>query len=454
MVRTLQRCVNKSLFLSKEDARIGIGFLFMGLLLGLALRLGMLWLVNFRFDLGDSAFYLNAAHNLLDYHIYSESENIPLVSSFTRPPLYSFFIASVMGILGKKVLFIQLVQMLLSIFTGLLATRIAAYFVPRAAPWVFGLMMLSPFEAVYSATVLSESLTAFLLVAASCAILTLEGAKRWLVGGVLLGICTLTRDIYWPLVVPISFLWIFLGKGQIRSRCLDIAILVLSFCLVVLPWTLRNYHVSGRFVPVSEGRLGGSLWVGTWATNGEFTKAYLSGPHVYPPEAFRSPSEKLLVEKAESQTSDAIAADRVFRSLAIQRIHDEPFSVLRRYIVREPLLWFGTRFEIFQLNSNWLPRGSHPWRAVKSMLWGLNSLFLVAGLAGIVLSWRKRDKLLILVLPVAYTALVYFPFNSYENRYSQPVYPFLLVFAAIAAAGLANALLGSRTGDHAEERRK
>jgi len=436
--------IQDTLFPFPGHSKFGIGFLCLGLCIGVAVRAGMLWFVDYRFDGGDTMDYLTRAHNLLEYHIYSGDLNSAPVPSLYRPPFYPFFLAFITWIFGSNPLYVQMSQLVLSLITALLITRVTAYLIPMAAPWVFGIMMLSPYEAVYAGAVLSESITTFLLVAAASAILTMEGLKRWMIGGVLLGLCVLTRDVYLPLVLLIAGCWIVLGKGTRRSRSLDAAVLVLSACLVILPWTLRNYSVTKRFVPVSEGRLGFSLWMGTWATNGAFTAGDAVDQRVYPPEAFRSQAEKEFVDNALEQGISK--AEPIFRSLAVQRIYDEPFAVLGTYLIREPLLWLGTRFDIFILNAKWFPRNSHLWRAVKAVLWGGNFLLMLLGIAGIVLAWRLRNSVLVLVLPLLYTALVYFPLNSFENRYSQPVYPFVLVFAGIAAARLADKLNRTRQG--------
>ena len=434
----LKAFVHKKLFPWPGHSKLGIGFLCLGLCVGVAVRVGMLWFVDYRVDVGDARYYLDVAHNLLEHQIYSGEVNTNPVPEMYRPPLYSFFVAFIAWIFGNNPLLVQLVQLVISLITALLITRVTAFSLPKAAPWVFGLMMISPFEAVYAGAVISETITAFLLVSAACAILTLDGFKRWGTGGILLGFCVLTRDIYLPLILLIACFWIFFGRGSKRFRCFDAAVLVLSACLVVMPWTLRNYHVSERLVPVSDGRLGLSLWAGTWVFNGEFTKNAVAGKQVYPPEAFRSEAEKELIASALAQ--DVKKADTIFLSMAVQRIYDEPVAVLRTYFVRAPLLWLGTRFDIFQLNTVWFPSGSKSWVAVKIILWGLNTFLILLGIIGIIISWHQRNNALILVLPILYTALIYFPLNSFENRYSQPVYPFLIVFAGIAAATLINTI--------------
>lgn len=431
--------ISNWLFPWPSHSKLGVRFLLNGLCIGVAIRAGMLWFIDFRFDRGDAVYYLNAAHNLLEYHIYSGNLNANPSPDMFRPPMYSFFITGVAWIFGNNPLYIQLVQMVVSIVTALLTTRMAAFFLPRSAPWVFGLMMLSPFEAVYTVAVLSETLTTFLLVAATYVILTFDGLKRWVIGGILIGLCVLTRDIYLPLIIIVAGFWIAFGKGRWNYRWLEASVLVISACLVILPWTLRNYHDSGRVVPISDGRLGLSLWMGTWAVNGGFTaNDSIGGQRVYPAEAFRNQIEKNVIEKALAKMNKE--GDKNLLHLAIQRIQDEPIAVLKVYSVRSPLLWLGTRFDIFQLNTIHFKRHSIPYTIAKSILWGINTIFIIFAFGGMVIAWKQRNRILILALPVFYTALIYFPLLSAENRYSQPVYPFLLIFAGVAAMNLTNKL--------------
>ena len=438
----LQEYIHRKLFPWSGHEWLGIGYLLGGLCVGLAVRIGMLWFIDARFDAGDAVGYLKAAQNLHDYHVYSPDETMALAPSLYRPPLYSLFIAMVTTVFGKSMLALQVVQMVVSLITALLLTRVVASCAPRAAPWVFGVMMLSPYEAAYTGVALSETITTFLLVAAAFAILTLDGLTRWIAGGILLGLAALARDIYLPLAILVAFSWIVLGGGAKRARYFEAALLIISACVVVAPWTVRNYVVADRFVPVSDGRLGLSLWSGTWCTNADFTKGDSSGTRIYPPEAYRNQTEKDLVDKALALFAQGKGrdADLIFRSLAVRRMQDEPFVVVGRYFIRAPKLWLGTRFDIFQLNERWFSRESRSWTAAKIVLWGLNSFLMLLGLVGIILTIRKRHPVSILVLPILYTALIYFPLNSFENRYSQPIYPFVLVFAAIMVVWFNNRL--------------
>ena len=122
----------------------------------------------------------------------------------------------------------------------------------------------------------------------------------------------------------------------------------------------------------------------------------------------------------------------IWRNKALERIKEEPFNVLKTYLVRSPLLWLGTRFDIFILNKEFFPRDTVPWYFIKMCFYGLNLSLMLFGIIGIVIVWKKKNPLIFLLLPIIYTALIYMPFPSFENRYSQPVYPFVLVYAGIA----------------------
>ena len=121
-----------------------------------------------------------------------------------------------------------------------------------------------------------------------------------------------------------------------------------------------------------------------------------------------------------------------FLEKALERMKETPIEVLKTYIVRSPLLWLGTRFDIFVLNKNFFPRESVSWYLLKGLLYGINLCFLLLGIFGIYLMFKRKNCLLFLTLPLLYTAVIYMPLTAFENRYSQPVYPFILLFAAIA----------------------
>jgi hypothetical protein len=404
------------------------------LVLGVAVRLAMHSLVAYDFDLGDAAGYRLVAYNLVKHHVYSAYTSGELQPSAYRPPLYSAFLAGLRIVTcgEEHIWLVQLVQLLLSLGAGLSLTAVAARYEPQAAKWVLLLIMVSPFEAVFAGTLLSENLATALLAASAASLWLLRGWRSWVVGGALAGLLVLCRDIYLPLLVLTAGLWLFFGTGGRAMRVKQAALLLAATGLVVAPWTVRNAVQFDRIIPVSAGRLGFSLWLGTWATDAEFTKSDATGRRIYPPEATRTPEERAMLDEAVAPGVDPQHADALFRSLAGARLRSEPVRVVGRCLLRWPRLWLGTRFDIFTLNRTALPYGSRPWTVVKAALWGLNAVFLVLGLVGAVVVIRRKTALRWALVPLAFTGAVYFPLNSFENRYSQPVLQFALLLGGCA----------------------
>jgi hypothetical protein len=75
--------------------------------------------------------------------------------------------------------------------------------------------------------------------------------RRMLLTGALVGLVTLVRPV--TLVLP-AFAFVSLlvrSRGAWRPALRATALLALGMAIVILPWTARNYAVSGRFVPVN-----------------------------------------------------------------------------------------------------------------------------------------------------------------------------------------------------------
>ena len=403
-------------------------FLFFGIFFGILIRLGMFLFVELNFLFGDTATYIQGSTNILEYGTFGV-QNLPTVY---RPPLYPFFMASIFFVLGESFFSVQVIQIFLSLISALLLTRILAIHYPKASPWMFLLMIISPFESIYSVALLSENLTSFLLVISAFFIFTDDRPFKWILAGIALGLACLTRDIYLLMGFFICFFWLVFSQEDFKQKLFKTLLFISFILLTIAPWSARNFYHTGDFIPVSEGRMGYGLWFGTWAKDGDYSKSYIGRTVIFPPEAPLSEEERLYIEKSLEEGAGIDQFETFFLEKALERMKETPLEVLKTYIVRSPLLWLGTRFDIFVLNKNFFPRESVSWYLLKSFLYGINLCFLLLAIFGIYLMFKKRNCLLFLTLPLLYTAVIYMPFTAYENRYSQPVYPFILLFAAIA----------------------
>ena len=72
----------------------------------------MLWLVDYDITEADASLYILWADNILKYGVFGDNLN-PTVY---RPPLYSFFIASISWVFGFSEFTIQIFQFIINIF--------------------------------------------------------------------------------------------------------------------------------------------------------------------------------------------------------------------------------------------------------------------------------------------------------------------------------------------------
>jgi len=173
------------------------------------------------------------------------------------------------------------------------------------------------------------------------------------------------------------------------------------------------------------------LWIGTWERNGDWEVPTLAA-HL-PPESYRDEAERRAVAEAVT-TSDPLLRDARFSALALHNLGEHPAAIVGRWCVRWPRMWIGTRFDLFTFRPSWMARGRPAWIAFKLAMLATDVAALALALFGLVLAWRHTRALLWLALPLAYQQLVYFPFHNVETRFSQPVFPFVLAFAALALA--------------------
>lgn len=143
----------------------------------------------------------------------------------------------------------------------------------------------------------------------------------------------------------------------------------------------------------------------------------------WPEEADLTVAERARLLSAYDEHDDV-----TFERAAIERYRKKPIKALSSWFVRYRFLWIGTR-TAFTPPLSWAS-----WFAYKSSLWLLNFCVLLFGLVGGVSALRGRTAEVVLLIPIAYVAIVYLPFHSTEPRYTLIAIPFLLALATPAVA--------------------
>ena len=227
----------------------------------------------------------------------------------------------------------------------------------------------------------------------------------WLatLSGCAAGAATLVRPA-WLLFTPLAILVFALGYPE-RGRQLRIAgFLLAGFVLTMSPWWIRNFAVTGRFVPTTL-QVGASLYDGlnpraTGASNMWWDERTFPLPEVH----------------------DEIGRDRQLRQAALSWAEQNPGRVLRLAGIKLLRMW------------NFWPNepslGSWPLRLALMFTYG-PVIALAAGGAG--LFTRRGWPHALCWLPAAYLTALHVVFVS-SIRYREPAMLALIVLAAGAAA--------------------
>lgn len=206
----------------------------------------------------DSAQYQLIGWHLIDDHCFCLH---PLITTAYRPPLWPWLIAALSLLTGRADIYDRLLLCVLGASTCLLIFLFARDLFGRRSGLLAGLIAaFYPALFIYDGWLYTESLYTFLLFALCFCLLRIQRSRGrrygpWLLCGVLLTLLALTRPNG---LVLIGLLWLWvallvwhkrLDRRALRGAALATAIA----CLLIGPWTLRNYLVAYSFIPVATG---------------------------------------------------------------------------------------------------------------------------------------------------------------------------------------------------------
>ena len=316
------------------------------------------WLPNDGPD--DGRVYAQMARNLLEQHVFSHDAQPPYQPSLIRLPGYPVFLAGVYSIFGHTNNgAVRIVQALIDTATCGLIALLAFYWQPNekrkvaSAIGALALAAVCPFTTIYAATILTEVLTNFLMVAMFVAVTLAfrrsttedieEEKKRnfkrallwWMVAGLLGGLNVLFRPDSGLFVAAVgltlagTMIWSVIrrkrsaendpkrrrrfalpahSKKLFASGLISGVLFSVAFAAALTPWTIRNWRVFHQFQPLApaHGEMPGefvprgyNLWLRTWLDDESYIAPFLWSLDTdpididdVPPYAFDSPEEK------------------------------------------------------------------------------------------------------------------------------------------------------------------
>lgn len=224
-------------------------------LVGLGLRLVILFLVG---DLDPQADERNYVYLALAWNRFGFLGD---TGRFLWPPAYPWVLALFLDGFGLRGLFlVRVIQVLLAGVIGATTILLANRLFSRRAAMVTGLLWSIHLPLImYTHTHWAETLyLALLLPSIYLLLVWLQGPPRTgktpvllVLSGLLFGSALLVKEV--ALLLPILLLPMVIrhssGVGSRWAGLRNVALFVLSIVVVVLPWSLRNLEVYGRFVP-------------------------------------------------------------------------------------------------------------------------------------------------------------------------------------------------------------
>jgi hypothetical protein len=257
----------------------------------------------------DGKIYAQIARNVLEQHVYSHAIEPPYDPSLIRLPGYPLFLAGIYAVFGHgDNTAVRILQALIDTASCALIALLAFYWEPdekqkrRSAIAALALAAACPFSTIYVATILTETPTIFFVVA-MCLTATLafreQNQKRallwWLATGIISGLAVLFRPDSGLFAAAIGITLVVttlihagdpaatppknrLLAGFSRAAFLG-AVFSLAFCLVLVPWTIRNYRVFHLFQPLAPAHAempgefvarGYLAWLRTWIDDGRY----------------------------------------------------------------------------------------------------------------------------------------------------------------------------------------
>ncbi len=215
---------------------------------------------------GPSSFPLNIdsiehhliAHNLVGGQGYS----IYGLPTANRAPFLTYLMALIYFILGEHFVLVRLVIIVMSLLLVWAIYQLSIMiFTHKVGLWAAFLAAIYPHFIFYSARIYTEIPFTLWSILAVIFLIKYFQTQRFfplILSGIFFALAVLTRPVGLFLFIFIIFLILF--RQPRWDNVKHVVVLAMAMIILILPWTIRNYVVFGKFIPVTtQGSL--VLWV-------------------------------------------------------------------------------------------------------------------------------------------------------------------------------------------------
>ncbi|HWP41976.1 MAG TPA: glycosyltransferase family 39 protein [Blastocatellia bacterium] len=375
----------------------------------------------------DERSYNQAALNILDHHRFSTADAPPYDPAINITPGYPLFLAFIYSITTRSIVPVLLVQFLMLAAASWLTYILARRFVTRQAATIGAVLCVTYPPLVFMATYrLTEVAATFLMVLFILGLLAcLRGGRRQLfyalLTGIIAGIAALVRPSSGLLVlVPLAACILQRNGIGLRRRAALFLMVSVGFAAFVAPWTIRNYTISGRFIPFST-IAGWSIFISIQQYSSERNHLLTGQDWEQIIAEHRARRARARSEVEHNGLSPVVQHEVILNQSYMADLPRKIQEVsLKQVLIGVPLRMFS-----FWSVGDSLIRRFH---RVAYLNYFALVLLVIAGI------YLCRKELIahwpIWIVPV-YLTLVHLVFHA-ETRYSFPARPFLIIYAGVA----------------------
>lgn len=363
----------------------------------------------------------------------------------------------------------------------------------QAHTWTFGIALVAVYVTSFDQRILTETLTAFAIVAALHQVVAYAGNARsgnLFVAGAMITWAGFMRPVYFPLVPLIALVLLFSQMHQLRKGLFQVGIFILPVLLCDGAWIVRNFRVHNAFRPLTASGTTFSkgikesikmpiielmqamgrnyVW---WDASADIRWFNIreDGPTATFVQDHMQPlPQRLFTADYNMDSLRLIGADvtnwyNAKDSAERTLLHDRITSRCNRYkasfITHHPFQYHVAAplnlFSTFVLDSGTATLMAQPWpqlpwwqKGIKLFYSGLYLVVMLAGIMGAFIALFNRSFNGILrTIPLAFLYGVFvFPFvmRLCENRYLVVVYPLAIFFSVWLALNLMNRVSGKK----------
>jgi hypothetical protein len=286
----------------------------------------------------------------------------------------------------------------------------------RRVAWLSAIgLIFYPYLVCFNAWLIAESLFMALMSLGMLITSTLPdkpGLARTAATGLIFGLAALAKP-FMLFVMPFLALWLFLASPKgVARRVVTVTVLAIAMLVIILPWTVRNTRLYDQPVLIS--------------TNGGYTLLGANNPRAWGGHDEGFPLAIPGLNGAEME--DAYYAE------AFDWIRNNPGDLVRLLIPKYRRLF--SPLSVASFREDYRIPG-------RPLVYIVYTAFLLIALYGAIRAWPKWRQIGYLYAPII-GVIVSAGFFYGDVRYTLPMVPSLVVFAAIAADPVLAGLLQSR----------